>query len=174
MAAAAVREAEALGVRAAEVLLDDGADQIVDLLALMGDAAADAAGWPEAVRAALGTQGFRDQVRDLFMRAVEHGVTAGELAELDDRQGPDGTPGLWRAAGRLMQEYEQVTALSSQAAVDAAWVVAAAADLLVVDDDADARERLHRARRRADHDRLGDGRGTGPIRLRGRDHCSCL
>ncbi|OLT28479.1 hypothetical protein BJF82_03010 [Kytococcus sp. CUA-901] len=78
---------------------------------------------------------FRDQVRDLFMRAVEHGVTAGELAELDDRQGPDGTPGLWRAAGRLMREYEQVTALSSQAAVDAAWVVAAAADLLVVDDE---------------------------------------
>ena len=28
---AAVRAAEALGVRAAEVLLDDGADQIVDL-----------------------------------------------------------------------------------------------------------------------------------------------
>lgn len=117
-----------------------GADQdavLAELLASVAqdDAAADAAGWPEAVRAALGTQGFRDQVRDLFMRAVEHGVTAGELAELDDRQGPDGTPGLWRAAGRLMQEYEQVTALSSQAAVDAAWVVAAAADLLVVDDE---------------------------------------
>ncbi|WP_374929065.1 PD-(D/E)XK nuclease family protein [Kytococcus sedentarius] len=117
-----------------------GADQDAVLAELLAGAAQDeavarAAGWPEAVRAALGTQGFRDQVRDLFMRAVEHGVTAGELAELDAQQGPDGTPGLWQAAGRLMREYEQVTALSSQAAVDAAWVVAAAADLLVVDDD---------------------------------------
>ncbi|WP_141494254.1 ATP-dependent helicase [Kytococcus schroeteri] len=116
-----------------------GADQdavLADLLAGVAgdDAAFAAAGWPEEVRAAVGTQGFRDQVRDLFMRAVEHGVTAGELAALDDQQGECGTSGLWRAAAGLMREYEQVTALADHQAVDAAWVVAAAADLLVVDD----------------------------------------
>ncbi len=117
-----------------------GADQDAVLADLLADAAGDDAvaerdGWPQEVRAALGTQGFRDQVRDLFMRAVEHGVTAGELAELDASQGAYGTTGLWRAAARLMREYEQVTALAARSSVDAAWVVAAAADLLTVDDE---------------------------------------
>ncbi|SNC61980.1 Superfamily I DNA or RNA helicase [Kytococcus aerolatus] len=112
-----------------------GADQDAVLAELLQSSTGAGHPWPEEVVPALGTQGFRDELRDLFARAVEHGVTASELAALDDHQGEHGTPGLWRAAASLMTEFERVTALAAPAAVDAAWVVAAAADLLLVEDD---------------------------------------
>lgn len=87
--------------------------------------------WPEALREALPTRGFRDQLRDLLMRAVEHGLGPEELADLaavHDR--PE-----WRPAAAVLREYDQVTALQRPGAFDPAWICTAAADRLAGDPD---------------------------------------
>lgn len=107
-----------------------------DLLA--GHAAGDAPGpdWPESVREALSTRGFRNELRDLLMRAVEHGqgpVDLEKLGRVHDR--PE-----WVAAAKVLEEYDEVTAFSRHGAYDPAWILTAAADQL--EDDPSALGRL--------------------------------
>ncbi|HEU5144337.1 MAG TPA: ATP-dependent DNA helicase [Dermatophilaceae bacterium] len=107
-----------------------------DLLA--GHAAGDAPGpqWPESVREALGTRGFRNELRDLLMRAVEHGQGPVELEKLgEEHDRPE-----WIAAARVLEEYDEVTAFSRHGAYDPAWILTAAADQL--EDDPAALDRL--------------------------------
>ena len=97
--------------------------------------------WPERVLEALPTRGFRGELRDLLMRAVEHGLEAEDLASLGRTHGrPE-----WVAAAQVLAEYDQVTALSAPGAYDPAWILGAAADLL--EDDPDALERIREGTR---------------------------
>lgn len=108
-----------------------------DLLA--GHASGDAPGpdWPASVRDALGTRGFRNELRDLLMRAVEHGLGPGDLHDLGLEHGrPE-----WVAAAHVLREYDEVTSFSRHGSYDPAWVLTAAADVLA--DDAQALDRLH-------------------------------
>lgn len=108
-----------------------------DLLA--GHAAGDPVGpvWPDSVREALGTRGFRNELRDLLMRAVESSLTASDLAQLGhDHDRPE-----WVAAAQVLDEYDQVTALSAPGGYDPSWILGAATDLLIEDEA--ARSRLH-------------------------------
>jgi superfamily I DNA/RNA helicase/RecB family exonuclease len=92
--------------------------------------------WPVELHPALTTAGFRGELRDLLMRAVEHGLTADGLAALGVARGrPE-----WVAAAQLLDEYDQVTALARPGGFDPAWVLTAAADLL--EDDPGAEQRL--------------------------------
>ncbi len=61
--------------------------------------------WPDPLGAEVRSlQGFRSELRDLMMRAVEHGVSAVELAELGERADrPE-----WRAAADFLAEYADV------------------------------------------------------------------
>ncbi len=60
------------------------------------------------------------------MRAVEHSVDAIDLARLGRSQGrPE-----WVAAASVLDEYDQVTALSRPGAYDPAWILTAASDTL--------------------------------------------
>ncbi|MCI1262683.1 MAG: ATP-dependent helicase [Tetrasphaera jenkinsii] len=87
--------------------------------------------WPHELADALVTNGFRAELRDLLMRAVEHGLDGAALAELGREVGrPE-----WIAAGAVLEEYDQVTALSRPGAYDPAWIVTAAADALTDDPD---------------------------------------
>ncbi|MGN6753240.1 MAG: UvrD-helicase domain-containing protein, partial [Intrasporangium sp.] len=97
-----------------------------DLLA--GHASGDAPGpdWPESLRAALGTRGFRNELRDLLMRTVEHGLGPDDLLAL----GKEHDRPEWVAASEVLREYDQVTAFSRHGAYDPAWILTAAADLL--------------------------------------------
>ena len=93
-------------------------------------------GWPERVHVALGTRGFRGELRDLLMRAVEHDLEPDDLARLGrEHDRPE-----WVAAAEVLAEYDEVTALSAPGAYDPAWILGAAADLL--EEDPDALERL--------------------------------
>lgn len=85
--------------------------------------------WPDELLPALGTRGFRGQLRDLVMRAVERGVDPVALAELGERHGrPE-----WVAAAYVLQEYLDVTALAAPGAYDPASITGAAAAALVDD-----------------------------------------
>ncbi|GAA2034239.1 ATP-dependent DNA helicase [Terrabacter terrae] len=108
-----------------------------DLLA--GHASGDVPGpaWPEQLREALGTRGFRNELRDLLMRAVELGQTPDDLATLAvEHDRPE-----WAAAAQVLREYDEVTSLSRHGSYDPAWVLTAVAELL--DDDPSALDRLH-------------------------------
>lgn len=92
--------------------------------------------WPERVHLALGTRGFRGELRDLLMRAVEHDLEPADLVRLGrEHDRPE-----WVAAAEVLAEYDEVTALSAPGAYDPAWILGAAADLL--EEDPAARARL--------------------------------
>jgi superfamily I DNA/RNA helicase/RecB family exonuclease len=93
--------------------------------------------WPAHLAPALPTAGFRGQLRDLLMRAVEHGLEPDDLRRLaDEHARPE-----WDAAADVLQEYDEVTALSEPGAYDPAWISSAAADVLEEDPDLLARVR---------------------------------
>jgi superfamily I DNA/RNA helicase len=111
-----VRDAVARSGGAAPTLLTGGEqDQIIaELLeghrldqaeALLGGVQATAPNWPDTLGADVrGLRGFRTQLRDLMMRAVEYGVTPQALAELGQReQRPE-----WVAAAEFIRGYEDV------------------------------------------------------------------
>jgi len=111
-----------------------GAEQDAVLRELLAGHAAEpslAPEWPERLREALGTNGFRGELRDLLMRAIEHGLDAPGLAGLGRAfERPE-----WIAAAAVLAEYDEVTALSRPGAFDPAWLLTAAGDALADDGD---------------------------------------
>ncbi|NAZ77957.1 UvrD-helicase domain-containing protein, partial [Kineococcus sp. T13] len=81
-------------------------------------------GWPaDLPPGARELRGFRDELRELLVRAVEHGLGPAELAELGRRHGRP----QWGAAGRVLEEYQAVTALGRAGAHDPAGLLEEAA-----------------------------------------------
>src|SRR4029079_16201636 len=107
-----------------------------ELLAGHASGEGKAPDWPSPVHAAVATRGFRTELRDLLMRAVERGLEPDALAALGcAHHRPD-----WVAAAQVLAEYDEVTALSRPGSYDPASILGAAADLL--EEDPEARERL--------------------------------
>ncbi|MFI5084512.1 MAG: ATP-dependent helicase [Actinomycetales bacterium] len=97
--------------------------------------------WPEEVRGALATRGFRQEVRALFDRVIEAGLTPEGLADLGrqlDR--PD-----WIAAASLYAEYREVVDWGRSGAFDPAGIITAARALLERDPEFLAAERARLA-----------------------------
>ncbi len=107
-----------------------------ELLAGHASGEGKAPDWPEHVQSALATRGFRTELRDLLMRAVERGLEAGDLATLGFRHDQP----VWVAAAQVLAEYDEVTAFSRPGSYDPASILGAAADLL--EEDPDTRDRL--------------------------------
>lgn len=106
-----------------------GAEQDVILAELMsGHTLGSGRGpaWPEHLREAAGTRALRGELRELLMRVAEEGVDAGQLRDLARRHGVP----AWSAAADVLAEYQEVTALASPGAVDAAGLLAQALDCL--------------------------------------------
>ncbi|MEP7369380.1 MAG: ATP-dependent DNA helicase, partial [Dermatophilaceae bacterium] len=133
-----LRQAAALRGDPSPRLLSGPEQDVILRELLAGHAAGEgkAPGWPSDVQAALATRGFRTELRELLMRAVERGLEAGDLVALGAaHERPD-----WVAAAQVLAEYDEVTALSRPGSYDPAWILGAAADL--VEEDAEARDRL--------------------------------
>jgi superfamily I DNA/RNA helicase/RecB family exonuclease len=134
-----LRQAAALRGDPAPRLLSGPEQDVILRELLAGHASGEAPGpvWPPHVREALSTRGFRAELRDLLMRAVEHGLEPDDLRRLGAGHGrPE-----WVAAAEVLAEYDEVTALSAPGAYDPAWILGAAADLLEEDPEALARLR---------------------------------
>ncbi|HEX4727527.1 MAG TPA: UvrD-helicase domain-containing protein, partial [Jatrophihabitans sp.] len=114
-------------VRRAAVLAGDvpprllsGSEQDVTLRELLAGRLADGTDeWPVALSAAVQTQAFADELRDLLMRAIERDVWPDRLADLGHQHGrPD-----WVVAADILQEYFDVTSLQAPGAFDAAELI---------------------------------------------------
>nr|WP_330185395.1 ATP-dependent DNA helicase [Nocardia sp. NBC_01503] len=132
-------------------LLTGSEQDIVIREMLRGELSEDAPEWPERLHPALPTGGFAEQLRDLMLRATERGLGPEDLITLGHtHRHPE-----WVAAGRFHERYEQIMLLrwsvgmdvpeASAPALDAAELVGAALDALLIDPEllAAERTRLH-------------------------------
>ena len=137
-------------VRRAAVLAGDppprllsGSEQDVTLRELLAGRLADRVdAWPAGLSAAVHTQAFADELRDLLMRAVERDVSPQALAELGVKHDrPD-----WVVAADVLREYLDVTALKAPGAFDAAELIQRASSELRRNPELLAAERRQRRR----------------------------
>jgi superfamily I DNA/RNA helicase/RecB family exonuclease len=115
---------------------------LAELLAGHAEGLGNTPRWPAATTDEIRKlRGFRDELRELLMRAVERGLTPADLARLSRTQSrPE-----WFAAAQVMAEYFDVTALSTPGAYDPAGIVDAATEVLLADADLLDQERQQRA-----------------------------
>lgn len=135
----AVLQRAARRAEAAPPRLVTGAEQDSVIRELL---AGDGAGaWPRSLHAALATDGFATELRDLMARCAERGVDPAQLVRLGKRCGrPE-----WTAAGRFAAQYEQVMLLraavgtaapqATTPALGAAELVGAALEAFATDPD---------------------------------------
>src|SRR5437868_6311371 len=81
-----------------------GPEQLLEIRRLLhGELEGGALQWPEALREALKTRGFAEELRDLLSRAGERGLDGEGLAALGHRYGRAD----WIAAGRFSDRYHK-------------------------------------------------------------------
>jgi superfamily I DNA/RNA helicase/RecB family exonuclease len=123
-----VRDAEVAAGRTSPTLLTGGEqDQIIaeilqgDILEGTGPA------WPSPLDAEVrALRGFRTELRDLMMRAVEYGVTPGRMAGLAaDADRPE-----WAAAAAFIRDYQEVKDQSRPGQFDSTELVQFAAAIV--------------------------------------------
>ncbi|NYE95020.1 superfamily I DNA/RNA helicase/RecB family exonuclease [Psychromicrobium silvestre] len=84
--------------------------------------------WPTDLAEALNTRGFRQEVRQLFDRVIDSGLSPEQLTELGERAArPD-----WQAAAQLFGEYRDLIELQDQGSFDPAGIIRAAGESLAV------------------------------------------
>jgi superfamily I DNA/RNA helicase len=137
-------------VRRAAVLAGDppprllsGSEQDVTLRELLAGRLADRVdAWPAELSAAVHTQAFAEELRDLLMRAVERDISPQTLAALGAKHDrPD-----WVVAADVLREYLEVTALKAPGAFDAAELIQRASAELRHNPELLAAERRQRRR----------------------------
>ncbi len=104
-----------------------GPEHLVEVRRMLaGEVEDGGGGWPRQLRAALGTRGFAEELRDLMLRAAERGLDGRALARLGASRGRDD----WVAAGRFGDRYAARFDLAPVPAYDYAEIVRIAARLL--------------------------------------------
>ena len=128
-----IRRAKAEGLlphvtRAPKLL--SGAEQdviIKELLAGHGQNGVPQLPWPESLSLALGTRGFRQEIRQLFDRVIELGLAPADLEDLGHRYARQD----WVAAAALYGEYRDILDLRMPEAFDPAGIITTATDILL-------------------------------------------
>ncbi|GAA3696836.1 ATP-dependent DNA helicase AdnA [Zhihengliuella alba] len=99
---------------------------IGQILSGHADGAPSAPRWPEALGEAVGTRGFRGQLREFFDRLSEHGLEPADVQQLGRRHLiPE-----WEAAAQVYQEYRDLLDLGNAEAFDPAGLISTAVALL--------------------------------------------
>lgn len=100
---------------------------IGELLANHAEDIAPGPAWPDTLREALPTRGFRHEIRDFFDRMAEYDLTAEDVQAL----ARDYNRPIWAALAQLHTEYRAVRALRAKNAYDPAVLINDACRLLL-------------------------------------------
>ena len=100
---------------------------IGELLANHAEGIAPGPAWPDTLREALPTRGFRHEIRDFFDRMAEYDLTAEDVQAL----ARDYNRPIWAALAQLHTEYRAVRALRAKNAYDPAVLINDACRLLL-------------------------------------------
>ena len=126
---------------------------IGELLANHAEGIAPGPAWPDVLRDALATRGFRHEIRDFFDRMAEYDLTAEDVHALATEHNQP----AWHALAQLHTEYRAVRALRAKNAYDPAVLINDACRLLLR-----APEFLAEERRRYDLILIDDVRELSP------------
>lgn len=110
---------------------------IGELLANHAEGIALGPAWPDSLREALPTRGFRHEIRDFFDRMAEYDLTAEDVQAL----ARDYNRPIWAALAQLHTEYRAVRALRAKNAYDPAVLINDACRLLLRNPEFLAEER---------------------------------
>ena len=110
---------------------------IGELLANHAAGIAPGPAWPDSLREALPTRGFRHEIRDFFDRMAEYDLTAEDVQAL----ARDYNQPVWAALAQLHTEYRAVRALRAKNAYDPAVLINDACRLLLRNPEFLAEER---------------------------------
>ena len=110
---------------------------IGELLANHAEGIAPGPAWPDSLRDALPTRGFRHEIRDFFDRMAEYDLTAEDVQAL----ARDYNRPVWAALAQLHTEYRAVRALRAKNAYDPAVLINDACRLLLRNPEFLAEER---------------------------------
>lgn len=110
---------------------------IGELLANHAEGIAPGPAWPDVLRDALPTRGFRHEIRDFFDRMAEYDLTAEDVQAL----ARDYNRPVWAALAQLHTEYRAVRALRAKNAYDPAVLINDACRLLLRNPEFLAEER---------------------------------
>lgn len=110
---------------------------IGELLANHAEGIAPGPSWPDSLREALPTRGFRHEIRDFFDRMAEYDLTAEDVQAL----ARDYNQPVWAALAQLHTEYRAVRALRAKNAYDPAVLINDACRLLLRNPEFLAEER---------------------------------
>ena len=110
---------------------------IGELLANHAQGIAPGPAWPDSLREALPTRGFRHEIRDFFDRMAEYDLTAEDVQAL----ARDYNRPVWAALAQLHTEYRAVRALRAKNAYDPAVLINDACRLLLRNSEFLAEER---------------------------------
>lgn len=100
---------------------------IGELLANHAEGIAPGPAWPDVLRDALATRGFRHEIRDFFDRMAEYDLTAEDVHALATEHSQP----AWHALAQLHTEYRAVRALRAKNAYDPAVLINDACRLLL-------------------------------------------
>jgi len=100
---------------------------IGELLANHAEGIAPGPAWPDVLRDALATRGFRHEIRDFFDRMAEYDLTAEDVHALATEHNQP----AWHALAQLHTEYRAVRALRAKNAYDPAVLINDACRLLL-------------------------------------------
>lgn len=110
---------------------------IGELLANHAEGIAPGPAWPDVLRDALPTRGFRHEIRDFFDRMAEYDLTAEDVHALATEHNQP----AWHALAQLHTEYRAVRALRAKNAYDPAVLINDACRLLLRNPEFLAEER---------------------------------
>ncbi len=110
---------------------------IGELLANHAQGIAPGPAWPDSLRDALPTRGFRHEIRDFFDRMAEYDLTAEDVQALATEHNRP----VWAALAQLHTEYRAVRALRAKNAYDPAVLINDACRLLLRNPEFLAEER---------------------------------